>query len=75
MTLEYLLTTKTFWLTFIDVMVRLLNLLGKKFWPKYVDTINEIWLILQPLVLLFIAVFAVNDVVVPTLAAHALLLP
>ena len=72
MTLEQFLMTKTFWLTLVDVLVRLLNILGKKFWPEKVDTINEIWLVLQPLVLLFIAAFAVSDVVVPQLMAASL---
>ena len=67
MTLQQLLTTKTFWLTLIDVLAALINLLGALFWPKYVDLIWQVWIIIQPLAALIIGALAVNEIVVPTL--------
>lgn len=67
MTLKQLLTTKTFWVTLIDVLAALLNLFGKLFWPQYVDLIWQVWIIIQPLAALIIGALAVNEVVVPTL--------
>jgi hypothetical protein len=67
MTLAQLLTTKTFWITLIDVLAALVNLLGTMFWPQYVDLIWKVWIIIQPLAALIIGALAVDEIVVPTL--------
>lgn len=67
MNLSQLLTSKTFWFTLIDVLAALINLFGALFWPKYVDLIWQVWLILQPLAALLIGSLALNELVVPTL--------
>ena len=74
MTLKEFFMTKTFWLTFLDVAVGLTNKLGKKYWPNQVDVINDVWVTVQPLALLFISAFAVGEVLVPqaAVALHAM---
>lgn len=67
MTLKKLLSSKTFWLTLIDVVVALLNLFGKMFWPDYVDLVWQVWLIVQPLAALLIGAVAVNEARLPEL--------
>jgi hypothetical protein len=72
MTLSQLFSTKAFWFTLIDVLAAMINLLGQLFWPKYVDLVWQVWLILQPLAALLIGSLAVNEIVVPTLRAAKL---
>lgn len=67
MSVAQLLTTKAFWLTLLDVVAALLNLLGKQFWPNQVDTVWQVWLILQPLAALIIGALAVDEIAVPIL--------
>lgn len=62
-----LLQSKAFWTAFIDCAFRLVNILGEKYWPDKVKMINDLWLALQPVVLLVLAYFATNEIVIPTL--------
>ena len=68
--LDTLLHSKAFWTATIDAVIRIVNLLGEIYWPKKVKLINDLWLALQPVVLIILSVLITSEIVVPALMAQ-----
>ena len=64
-----LLHSAAFWTAFIDALIRLVNILGERYWPNQVKLINDLWLAVQPVVLIVMSVFLTNELIVPAVMA------
>jgi hypothetical protein len=57
-----LLHSKAFWLAAIDAAVKIVLIVLQSYWPDYLPLFNELWLAIQPVVLIVVAVFTVDDI-------------
>ena len=56
-----LLRSKAFWTALVDVVVKMTLIILQQLNPEAIPLADEIWLALQPLVLIIIAAFTADD--------------